>query len=195
MVDASGRVRTGWSGYWGDTERARANFWRHWVFGDPDWDWRDFDYHRDLRLAQKKLGPIIDATDPDLRPFRRSGGKLIMYAGWADPVVAAYDTIGHYRQVVRATSGGRADQTGDFARLFLVPGMTHCGGGPGPNAFDKLTPIVRWVERGIAMYFVATKYVDDDPAGGVAMTRPLVPFAGQRLRAGAVSFRVPLSGG
>lgn len=178
VVDATGSVRTGWSGYWGGTEPARANFWRHWVFNDPDWDWWDFDYHRDLRQAEKKLGPIIDATDPDLRPFRRSGGKLLMYAGWADPVVSAYDTIDYYRQVVRATSGGRAHETGEFARLFLVPGMTHCGGGPGPNTFDKLTPIARWVERGTApAEIVATKYVNDDPADGVATTRSLVPFA------------------
>ncbi|MCG5220836.1 tannase/feruloyl esterase family alpha/beta hydrolase [Streptosporangium soli] len=77
-----------------------------------------------------------------MRPFRRSGGKLLMYTGWADPVVSAYDTIDYYRQVVRATSGGRTHETSRFARLFLIPGMTHCSGGPGPNTFDKLTPIV-----------------------------------------------------
>ncbi|SPL99437.1 tannase precursor [[Actinomadura] parvosata subsp. kistnae] len=177
VVDAAGTVRSGWSGYWGGTEPARANFWRYWVFGDPGWNWWDFDYHRDLRRAQDKLGRVIDATDPDLRPFRRSGGKLLMYAGWADPVVSAYDTIDYYRRVVAVTSGGRARDTATFARLFLAPGMTHCGGGPGPNTFDKLTPIVGWVERGTAPAEIpATKYVNDDPAAGVVTTRPLVPF-------------------
>ncbi|PRX59592.1 feruloyl esterase [Nonomuraea fuscirosea] len=178
VVDATGRVRSGWSGYWGTTEPARANFWRYWVFNDPHWDWWDFNYHRDLRHAQNKLGPIIDATNPDLRPFRRSGGKLLMYTGWADPVVSAHDTIDYFRQVVRTTSGGRAHETGTFARLFLVPGMTHCSGGPGPNTFDKLTPIVRWVEQGIApAEIVATKFVNDNPGDGVVTTRSLMPFA------------------
>ncbi|MCA2226067.1 tannase/feruloyl esterase family alpha/beta hydrolase [Nonomuraea aurantiaca] len=186
VVDAAGTVRVGWSAYWGTTEPARANFWRYWVFNDPNWNWWTFDFHRDLRLAQKKLGPIINATDPDLRPFRRSGGKLIMYTGWADPVVSAHDTIDYFRQVVRATSGERQPgsaavaRTREFARLFMVPGMAHCGGGPGPNVFDKLTPIVNWVERGAApAEIVATKYVHDNPADGVAMTRPLRPFTCQ----------------
>ena len=116
VVDATGRVRSGWSGYWGSIEPARANFWRYWVFSNPSWDWWDFDYHRDLRHAQNKLGSIIDAMDPDLRPFRRSGGKLLMYTGWADPVVSAYDTIDYYRQVVRATSGGRTHESQPSSR-------------------------------------------------------------------------------
>lgn len=177
VVDAAGRVLIGWSGYWGTTQPARVNFWRHWVFDDPDWTWRSFDFRRDLRLAERKLGPVINATDPDLRPFRRSGGKLIMYTGWADPVVSAYDTIDYYRQVVRATSGGRERETREFARLFLMPGMAHCGRGPGPNVFDTLTPIVRWVEQGAApAEIVATKYVNDNPADGVATTRSIRPF-------------------
>ncbi|WP_262697907.1 MULTISPECIES: tannase/feruloyl esterase family alpha/beta hydrolase [Streptomyces] len=183
VVDASGGVLSGWSKYWGTTEPARANFWRYWVFGDRNWNWWSFDYHRDMRLAKAKLGSIIDATDPDLRPFRRGGGKLLMYAGWADPVVSAYDTINYYRQVVRATSTGPAGsadairQTQRFARLFTVPGMTHCGGGPGPNVFDTLGPVVRWVEQGIApTEITATKYVNDDPAQGTALTRTLRPY-------------------
>ncbi|WP_344598542.1 hypothetical protein, partial [Streptomyces violaceusniger] len=67
VVDASGGVLSGWSKYWGTTEPARANFWRYWVFGDRNWNWWNFDYHRDLRFARAKLGSIIDATDPDLR--------------------------------------------------------------------------------------------------------------------------------
>ncbi|MGP3961885.1 tannase/feruloyl esterase family alpha/beta hydrolase [Nonomuraea sp. 3N208] len=178
VIDAAGRVLTGWSGYWGTTQPARANFWRHWVFNDPSWNWWTFDFHRDLRLAERKLGPLINATNPDLKPFRRSGGKLLMYTGWADPVVSAHDTIDYYRKVVRVTSGGRERETREFARLFLFPGMTHCGRGPGPNIFDTLTPIVRWVEQGAApAEIVATKYVNDNPADGVAMTRALNPFA------------------
>ncbi|MFI0452065.1 tannase/feruloyl esterase family alpha/beta hydrolase [Actinomadura sp. 6N118] len=184
VVDASGNVRQGWSRYWGTTEPARANFWRYWVFNDPDWNWWKFDFHRDVRIARQKLGSIIDATDPDLTPFRRHGGKLIMYAGWADPVVSAYDTIDYYRQVVRTTSPTRRysrealRQTREFARLFMAPGMTHCGSGPGPNVFDALTPLTRWVERGAApTEIVATKYVNDNPADGVAMTRSLRPYS------------------
>ncbi|GAA2431547.1 tannase/feruloyl esterase family alpha/beta hydrolase [Actinomadura vinacea] len=177
VVDASGNVRQGWNRYWGTTEPSRANFWRHWVFNDPNWNWWKFDYHRDMRYAQRKLGPIINATDPNLKPFKRSGGKLLMYTGWADPVVSAYDTIDYYNQVVQFTSNGRNSDTQEFARLFMVPGMSHCGGGPGPNVFDTLTPLTRWVERGTApTEIVATKYVNDNPAEGVSLTRPLHPF-------------------
>jgi feruloyl esterase len=166
---------SGWHGYWGTTSPARANFWRYWVFGDPDWNWWEFDYHRDLAYAHRKLGGIIDATDPDLRPFQRSGGRLLMYQGWADPVVSAHDTVDYYRQVVEAVGGPRRTQ--EFARLFLVPGMTHCGGGPGPNTLDTLTPVIRWVEQGRAPTGItATKYVDDDPAQGVALTRTVHPY-------------------
>ncbi|MPY53205.1 tannase/feruloyl esterase family alpha/beta hydrolase [Streptomyces acidicola] len=177
VVNAAGQVLSGWSGYWGTTAPARANFWRYWVFDDPDWNWWTFDYHRDIRFARQKLGPVIDATDPDLRRFRNGGGKLLMYAGWADPVVSAYDTIDYYRQMVRATTPGPKENREDFARLFMAPGMTHCGGGPGPNRFDTLAPIVRWVEQDVApTEITATKYVNDDPAQGVALTRKLRPY-------------------
>jgi feruloyl esterase len=183
ITDPSGRVVSGWSEYWGTTEPARANFWRYWVFDDPNWNWWNFDFHRDVEYAKRKLGATIDATDADLRPFRDHGGKLLIYTGLADPVVSAYDTIAYYRQVIRVTSPAPAEspaairQTQDFARLFTVPGMTHCGGGPGPHVFDKLDLVVRWVERGIAPDGItAAKYVDDDPNNGLALTRRLLPY-------------------
>ena len=92
------------------------------VFEDPDWNWRTFNYDVDLAAAQVKLRDVMDALDPDLRPFKNRGGKLI---------------------------GGRT-ATEEFARLFLLPGMGHCRGGTGPDTFERLTPLVDWVERGVA---------------------------------------------
>jgi feruloyl esterase len=127
------------------------------------------------------------ALDGDRLAHSGYGGKLLIYEGWADPVVSPYDTIGYYRRVVRATSGGRRSgdvdatalrRTQEFARLFMVSGMTHCGGGPGPNTFDKLTPLVRWVEHAAApQKITATKYVNDTPSQGVALTRELRPLS------------------
>jgi len=118
------------------------------VFEDPDWDWRTFNYDADLAAAQAKLGDVMDAMDPDLGAFKIRGGKLILYHGWSDFGISPEATRRYYESLVEAV-GGRA-ATEDFARLFLLPGMGHCRGGSGPDTFDGLTPLVDWVERGVA---------------------------------------------
>jgi feruloyl esterase len=112
-----------------------------------------------------------------------------MYHGWADPLLPSQSSINYFNALVR--EGGhpiaqpvRFDhedaalrQTQSYARLFMAPGMYHCSGGPGPNVFDALTPLVDWVERGVPPETItATKYVNDTPASGVQMTRPLCVF-------------------
>ncbi|MEO2198253.1 MAG: tannase/feruloyl esterase family alpha/beta hydrolase [bacterium] len=173
------RVFTGWSpgsesGWAGYLLRPpvpmRVGYWADWVFGDPHWDWRTFDWDRDLAYAQRRMN-MVDATDPDLGAFRRRGGKLLLYAGWADAVVPAGDTIAYYEAVQRASGG--PDATSTLARLFTVPGMGHCGGGPGPSTFDALDALTRWVESGAAPdRLIASKVVD----GVVERTRPLCPY-------------------
>ncbi len=136
------------------------------------------------RYAGQTLPEILDATSPNYEPFRRRGAKLIMYHGWADPFIAPRFSVDLYRAIVldQARRHGlppaaAARHTRDFARLFMVPGFYHCSGGPGPNVFDMLPELKRWVEQGIAPRRVtASKYVDDDRAKGVAFTRPLCPF-------------------
>jgi hypothetical protein len=93
-------------------------------------------------------GATFDATNPDLTAFRDAGGKLILYHGLADPAISPIGTIAYY-QAVEDHMGGPA-ATEKFARLFLIPGMSHCTGGQGPNSFNALTAIINWVEKGAA---------------------------------------------
>ena len=160
----------GWSDYivHGD-QPARLDFWRYWVFDNPDWDWHTFDFDRDLTSAQHKL-QAVEASSPDLSAFKARGGKLIVYHGWVDPVGPPRDSIDYFNKV-ESIFGGPAP-TLSFFRLFLVPGMSHCNGGPGyllaggargvddpsdvpkwphPDAqHDVLSALDRWVEQGVA---------------------------------------------
>ena len=108
-------------------------------------DWREIDLDRD----PPKLEPIhkiLDATDPNLTAFRDRGGKILMYFGWADQALNPRMGIEYYEQVQKQMGSG----TTDFFRLYMIPGMYHCGGGPGPNQFDAFTPLVNWTEKGTA---------------------------------------------
>jgi hypothetical protein len=135
-----------------------TNFFRYMVHNDPTWTVDQFDLARDLPAAQK-LAPILDATNPDLRAFHARGGKLILYHGWCDAAIPAQNAIDYYQSVVKKMGTAKA---GQFVRLFMVPGMQHCGGGAGPNAFGQggapqgdpaaniAAALVRWVEQGQA---------------------------------------------
>jgi feruloyl esterase len=115
---------------------------------------------------------IYDASDPDLAAFRNAGGKLLLWHGWADPAISPYGTIAYYNALTERMGGTAATQR--FARLFMLPAVSHCGGGQGPDAIDALTPTLAWVENGVAPdRLVATKYQDD---GTVARTRPVYPY-------------------
>jgi feruloyl esterase len=138
---------------------------------DPAWDPMTFDLETDLALALKN-GGFIEATDPNLARFKARGGKLLLYHGWADPGPAPENTIDYYEAVTK-TLGGRQD---DWMRLFLMPGVGHCGGGVGPDQADFLGAMERWREAGAApAHIVATR-----PAGrggaATTMSRPLCPY-------------------
>jgi feruloyl esterase len=111
-------------------------------------DVRKYDFNRDPpRLAT--MARIYDATNPDLTAFRERGGKLLLFHGWADPLVTPQRTLEYY-DAARARMGGK-ESTAEFARLFLLPGVDHCGLQPGPGAksvdFDPLPALEAWVER------------------------------------------------
>jgi Tannase and feruloyl esterase len=163
-----------------------------WVFG-ADWDWRKFDFDRDMPEVDARLGPVLnEATDGDISRFRARGGKLVIYQGWADTLVAPGQTLAFYNGLGREI-GGTA-KVRNFARLFMAPGVMHCGGGPGPSAFnsanggarkppsntpryDMFAAMTHWVEDGVApAEVIATKYVDNTPAKGIAMQRPLCAY-------------------
>ncbi len=101
-----------------------------------------------FRQIMNATGSTFDATNPDLSAFRDAGGKLLIYHGLADPAISPIGTIAYY-QAVEDQMGGLA-ATQKFARLFLIPGMSHCSGGQGPNSFDALTAVINWVEQGTA---------------------------------------------
>jgi feruloyl esterase len=159
----------GWGAYFvGKNEPARLEFWRLWVFEDPHWDARKFEFARDREIALAKL-PFVDATSTDLGDFERSGGKMIVYHGWADPVVPAQDSIEYYEAVEKRLGAS----TPGFFRLFLVPGMYHCSGGPGTSVFDPLKALDSWVTTNAAPDRIPASH---EAGGAVVRTRPLCPF-------------------
>lgn len=170
--EASGGQQVGgWAGYFvGQSEPARLDFWRYWVFHDPKWDPRTFDFDRDVAYADSKLSFLV-ANQPDLSAFQKRGGKLLMYHGWTDPVVPPEDTIRYYEDVERLMGG--AGKTSEFLRLFLAPGMAHCTGGPGPSSFDSLGALDRWIVKGVAPDRILATH---STGGKVDRTRPLCPY-------------------
>ena len=162
----------GWGSYFvGKNEPARLEFWRLWVFEDPHWDPHNFQFERDRNFASDKL-PFVDATSADLAAYQRSGGKMLMYHGWADPVVPPEDSI-HYYEAVEKRSGASMP---DFLRLFLVPGMYHCFGGPGNSVFDPLQALDNWVTTNTAPQSISATH---DSGSATVRTRPLCPFPQQ----------------
>jgi feruloyl esterase len=163
-----------------------THFFQSMVYADPAWDFRTFQVDRDTKTADDKMARILNATDADLKRFKERGGKLILYHGWSDAAIPAQSTIDYYQAVV-SKMGAR--DSASFVRLFMVPGMQHCGGGSGPNTFgagaaegdaqhDMGRALEHWVEDGVAPeQIVATGYKSrSDPASGVARTRPLCAY-------------------
>ncbi len=151
------------------------DFYRYMVFDDPAYPFPKLDMDADVALIDAKYGSVLNAYDPDLGPFHKRGGKLIQYHGWADPAITARDSIEYFNRVQ-----GKMGDTRDFYRLFLAPGMLHCGNGAGPNSLPTLKAIVAWVEAGQAPdQLIATKFKDNKPEAGVQRTRPLCAYPSQ----------------
>jgi feruloyl esterase len=140
---------------------------------DPAWDWRTFDVERDTILAQVQAG-FIEATDPDLSAFKKRGGKLLIYHGWSDGgsggAISPLNTIAYYESVLKKMG----PQQNDWLGLFMVPGMDHCGAGPGPDQFNSIAALERWREFGMPPNQILAAHVSDDRR--VSMTRPLCPY-------------------
>jgi feruloyl esterase len=141
------------------------------IFNNPDWDYKTLNFDKDVEFADKADGGLNNAINPNLKPFFAHGGKLLMYHGWADQLIAPENSINYY-QSVQAKLGG-ATKISDDMRLFMVPGMTHCGGGEGPDVFDTVGAIEQWVEKGVAPTQIIASH---STAGKVDRTRPLCPY-------------------
>jgi feruloyl esterase len=158
------------------------------VYGNRDWDYRAFNFDSDMANADEKIGKLGNATAVDYSAAKRRGVKIIQYHGWNDQTLQPAYSPDYFDQVVKANGGLASTQ--DFYRLFMVPGMTHCYGGPGATSFGAVgqqIPPVRdaahdiqialenWVERGTApAQLIATKFSDDKATTRtVKLTRPL----------------------
>lgn len=153
------------------------------VFGDPAARWFSFPIGKGKRIDQIELttaevariapqAEIYDAFNTNLKPFRDAGGKLLIYQGWADYGVTPSQTLTYYN-AMRREMGGQAE-TDKFARLFMVPGMGHCGGGPTPNTSEMLLQMIAWVENGQAPERIVAKQLD--AVGAVTLQRPVYRY-------------------
>jgi feruloyl esterase len=173
----------GWASYSTGKGPLSGNHWeqaentlKYMVFENPAWDFRTFDYDRDVPRADAKLAQMMNAFDPDLTTLRKRGGKLLMYHGWNDPSISPQNTVNYYDSAVarwREQERTSPGATPDFIRLFMVPGMLHCSGGPGTDNFDALAALGRWVERGEAPDTLPASHVS---GGEVTRTRPLCAY-------------------
>ena len=167
-----------------------VGFYRDFVFQDPGWQLASFHLAADFDRAQAKTAADLDAVDPNLLPYTQHGGRLILYHGWNDPAIAAPGTLAYYEAV--RTSIGKAE-TDQAIRLYMVPGMLHCSGGPGATEFgqagslepradsdhDVLTALEQWVEGGKAPGTITAK--------SKTMTRPLCVYPAQARYTGGDS--------
>jgi feruloyl esterase len=140
------------------------------VMKDPNWDYRTLDVSRQLALARKADNGVLSATSTELTPYVSRGGKLLIYHGWADQNIPPRESVKYYNELVKTM--GKVKVT-DAVRLFMVPGMGHCGGGDGPNEFDMLAVLEQWRENGKPPAEILASQVNE---GRVVRTRPLCPY-------------------
>jgi feruloyl esterase len=167
---------TFWPGHINNPFNTPISYFKYMALKNPNWDWKSLSFSDPksfvlIEEASKKLGPVLDSTNPNLAPFEKLGGKLILYHGWLDQNIAPRNTIQYFESVQKTMGGPR--KTEDFVRLFMVPGMAHCSGGPGPNTLDALASLEQWVEKKKAPdQIIATHSTN----GKVDRSRPLCPY-------------------
>jgi feruloyl esterase len=162
------------------------SFFCNFIYDRPSWTVKEFSFDRDYRLAVSRTAEALNSTDTGLEPFVSRGGKLILYHGWNDPAIPALMTVDYYTGVAGRLGQTRAD---DAVRLYMVPGMQHCAGGPGATDFgqgmgtrrdatkDVFTALEEWVEKGSGPgVLTAVKLEGEGAARTVVMSRPLCPY-------------------
>jgi feruloyl esterase len=148
-----------------------VEFFQYVVLNDPTWDFRTLSFDTAAEMADKAAGHLFNVVDPNLEPFFDRGGKLLLWHGWNDQFVSPVNSINYYTSIREApATKGQLDNS---IRLFMAPGMNHCRGGVGPNTFDAIGALDRWVEQGQAPNRIEASHATD---GKVDRTRPLCPY-------------------
>jgi hypothetical protein len=160
-----------------------AQFFQGMVFNDPTFNALNSDFDTDVARSDALIADILDAMNPNYAPLKTRGGKIIHWHALYDQNISPYSSTLFYDNVI-ATMGGLAN-TQDFYRLFLAPGVRHCGGGPGPwnltpspkadAQHDMLTALEQWVEQGIAPDRIIASHTTGSPPV-VDRTRPVCPY-------------------
>jgi feruloyl esterase len=151
------------------------------VYNNPNWDYRTFNFDSDLAYTDHNFSPLIDAINPDLSAFRKRGGKILFTHLWSSTTHAATRSIEYYEDVAARMHGGDKDgddgehgnmfgKTQEFFRLFMVPSAS---GSKGPDTFDSLPYLERWVEQGVPPKSILASH---KTAGVVDRTRPVCPY-------------------
>jgi feruloyl esterase len=147
-----------------------TDYWKYVVFAKPDWDFMTLDFDKDVARADALDHGEMNVREPQLQAFAGRGGKLLLYHGWNDPLIAPRNTVNYYTAATRSLG---ASQAADSVRLFMMPGVGHCAGGDGPSNFDQLGVIEQWVEQRRAPEQIVATHV---AGGAVDRTRPLCPY-------------------
>ncbi len=172
----------GWGTFGGAQPFAIATqMYQHMVFKNPAWDYRTLDFDAQMALVETIEAGVMNALDANLKPFIARGGKLLQYHGWADQQIPAGSSVEYYERVAKEMGTGRFE---DGYRLFMVPGMGHCGGGDGPASFDMLAALEGWVEQKRVPAQIPAAHVT---GGVVDRTRILCPYPQQATYTGSGS--------
>jgi len=148
---------------------------KYWLTQNPQFDWSTMTpaaYERYWDQSQEEFGAVIGTDNPDLTGFRDRGGKAIIWHGWADQLITADASIDYYKRVQKQMGG--ADKVSQFARLYMAPGVGHCGGGAGPSPYGQLDAMLSWVENGKAPETLTA--ARRDQTGAITRSRPLCRY-------------------
>jgi feruloyl esterase len=154
-----------------------TQFFKFFVFGDPSWDYRTYDLST-WKADTKNLSPVLNATNPDLDAFKAKGHKLLIWHGWSDAALSALATTKYFEEVV-----ARDPKADDYVRLFMLPGVLHCAGGPGPDRVDWVSAIDAWLNGTPPERLIASKISN----AATTRTRPLCPYPQEAIYTGSGS--------